>query len=49
MGMLAVHTTTASALATVRADLPVAVGEEIRLASWNGSSVRGGVALVGAA
>jgi hypothetical protein len=46
--MLAAHATTASALATVRDDLPVAVGEELYLGSWNGSSVRFGVALVGA-
>jgi hypothetical protein len=47
-GMLAAHATTASALATVSDELPVAVSEEIYLASWDGSSVCFGVALVSA-
>jgi hypothetical protein len=46
--MLAAHATTASALATVSDELPVAVSEEIYLASWDGSSVCFGVALVSA-
>jgi hypothetical protein len=48
-GVLAVHLATASTLAAIGADLPVAVGEEIYLALGNGLTEGTRVAFVGTA